>query len=381
MRRNLTDEPEEAERVEIEGSWKADRDGAESGDIVGLHHWSDRVNRALVNCALRRGRLSLVVFLVAASVTFGSSSLARAEEDRWSFRVALGYVDAQGHDPHVLSVDGPANGSGAFRLETESDIGRYLGARYRRGQKWAWGADFSWFTGGQELSTRTLAAAADGAPVALEITDRVLVSTSPEEVLFFRRLGDTDMNAWTFDVYALRRLSRGPRGGFQLLVGVRNADFDNDNRFAAGIEDALGTRIDASSNYDRMIGPLVGLVLDREWGRSRFELILTQSVVQGDAELFAMRSDFIGPFVDGSEEIVARRDFRQPKSVTIPITDLHLRWSYPATEHLSYGLGLGISRWSDVSVPPGVRPTGGLDTLYESTIDFYGLQIAVAFGL
>lgn len=331
--------------------------------------------------ALARRQLSFVALIVAASVASGSSSPARAEDDRWSFRVGLSYVDVRGHDPQVLSVDGPASGSRAHSLETESDIGRYLGARYRRGEKWAWGADFSWFTGAQDLSNRTAAADADGPPVAFEITDREFVSSGPAQVVFFRRLGDTDMNAWTFDVYASRRLWRGPRGGLQVLLGVRNADFDNDNHFVAGIEDAGGARIDASSNYDRMIGPLAGLELDREWGRSHFTLTLAQSVVQGDAELSVGQSDFIGPFVDGSEEIVDQRDSRQTESVTIPITDLSVRWSYPASRRVSYGLGLGISRWSDVAVPPGVRPTGSLDTLYESTITFYGLVASVAFGL
>lgn len=330
--------------------------------------------------ALRRRQLSLGALLVAAGVTSELGSSARAEDDRWSFRVGLSYVDAGGHDPHVLSVDGPASGSGAHSLETESDIGRYLGVRHRSGEKWSWGADFSWFTGAQDLPARTAAADANGAPIVFEITDREFISSGPAQVVFFRRLGDTDMNAWTLDVYASRRLWRGPRGGLQLLLGVRNADFDNDNHFVAGIEGAGGARIDASSNYDRMIGPLAGLELDREWGRSHFTLTFTQSVVQGDAELSVGQSDFIGPFVDGSEEIVNQRDFRQSESVTIPITDLSVRWSYPASRRVTYGLGLGVSRWNDVAVPPGVRPTGSLDTLYESTITFYGLVAAVELG-
>lgn len=336
------------------------------------------MNRASHNRQVHM-RFPLVVLLVAASATSPLGGSARAEDDRWLVRVGPGYVDVQGHDPQILNVDGSATSRSAFRLETESDIGRHLAARYRRGEKWAWGADFSWFTGAQDLPTRT-AAGADGAPVVFEITDREFVSTSPEQVLFFRRLGDTDLNAWTFDVYASRRLWRGPHGRLQLLVGVRNADFDNDNRFVAGIEDAGGARVDASSNYDRMIGPLVGLELDRAWGKSQFALTLTQSVVQGDVELSVVQSDFSGPFIDGSEEIVNQRDFRQTKSVTIPITDLRVQWTYPATRRLSYGLGLGISRWSDVSVPPGVRPTGSLDTLYESTITLSGLFAGLEFG-
>lgn len=334
-----------------------------------------------MNRALARRPWLLVVLVVAAGAALGSSDSARAEDGRWTFRVALGYVDVDGHDPHVLRVDGPANGSGDLRLRTDSDIGRYLGARYRRGEKWAWGADFSWFTGAQALSDRTAAPVADGAPVVFEITDRVFVSSSPEQVLYFRRLGDTDMNAWAFDVYATRRLGRGSRGGLQLLLGVRNADFDNDNRLVAGIEETGGTRIDASSNYDRMIGPLVGLELDRAWGKSLFSLTLTQSVVQGDAELSVVQSEFIGPFVDGSEQIVDQRDFRRTKGVTIPITDLRIRWSYPATRRFTYEVGLGFSRWSDVSLPPGVRPTGSLDTLYQGTITFYGAQVGVALSL
>ena len=324
-------------------------------------------------------QLTLVVVLITISLTLGLDDSARADEDRWTLRLGLSYVSVGGHDPHVLTVD-DTSGAQAQKLETEAGTAPQLGLRYDRGKKWSWGADFRWFTGAQRLQFPSTAADAGGTPVNFEITERTFTSTGPGEVLFFERLGDTDMNAWTLDAYALRRLSSRSSGGLQLLLGLRNADFDTDTHFAAGLDTSGGSRIDASSNYSRMIGPLVGLVADRERGKNRFEVTLALSAVTGDAELSSMLTDFTGIFTPDSEDIVAQRDFRQSKSVTIPMADLNIRWGYAATEWVAFSLGLGFSHWSDVAVPPGVRPTGTLETLYESSITFSDLSAAVEFS-
>jgi hypothetical protein len=304
--------------------------------------------------------------LLATCLGLGLNGSAAADDGPWRLRLALDYVDVGGHDPQVLVVDD--GGSRSHSLETESGLGYGLGLRHEGGEKWNWGGSFRWFTGAQELRVPNAAAGAGAGPVTFRMTEREFASNGPAEVLFFERLGDTDMNAWTFDLYALRRLSRSPNGGVWLLLGVRNADFDNDTHFVVGLEGVEGTRLDASSNYTRMIGPLVGLVLDHERGRSAFELTLALSVVGGDVELEATLFDFAGAFMDPEAMYTPQETFNDTKSVTIPIAGLGARWTYAMSDWIALGLGLDVSYWSDVSVPPGVRPGGRLDTLYESSI-------------
>jgi len=313
------------------------------------------------------------VFALCLLFLFGAAP--RADAADWILRVEPVYVDVQGHDPNVVNASGSAGGSGALNLETDSNTGYHFELRRKNSaKKWGWGLDFFWFTGAQKVPRHTAAADAGGSPVVFEIADGSFTSTSPGEVLYLERLEDTDMNAWTADVYALRNLSAR---GLQLLLGVRNADFDNDNHAVVGIEGVGGTRIDASSNYGRMLGPIVGILVGRERGKNRFEFSLTQSVVQGDADLSAMQSDFLGPFSGDSQEFTAQREFSSPKSVSIPITDLRARWSYAASQRVAFGLGATISLWTDVSVPPGVQATGSLNTPREASITLVGLVVAV----
>jgi hypothetical protein len=303
-----------------------------------------------------------------------SPTPAAADESPWRLRFEPVFVDVGGHDPPLVGT-----GSGTLDLETDSGVGYHFELRRDRRQRWGWGVDFFWYTGTQNV-TRQTASGDAGSPVTWDIADGTFTSSSPDEVLFAERLTDTDLNAWTVDLYALRTLSSTDRGAVQLLFGVRNADFDNDTRAVVGIEATGGTRIDASSNYGRMIGPLVGIGLDRTRGKHRFELTLTQSAVTGDAELNAAQSDFVGDFAGESQEFTAIRSFSRPKSVTIPITELRARWSHALTPVVALGLGAHVSAWIDVAIPPGVRPDGSLDTTCEETITYSGVVAAIEFG-
>jgi hypothetical protein len=269
-------------------------------------------------------------------------------------------------------VVGTGGGADPVLLETDSGVGYHFEARRQTDARWGWGVDFFWFTGAQNSIGRQ-ASGEPGAAVHFDLTGSRFSSGSSSEVLFFERLEDTDMNAWTADAYASWRLSERPEGTLRLFFGVRNADFDNDNRAVAGLAGLRGTRIDASSNYGRMIGPIVGLIAHRSWARSRVEAVLAQAVVQGDVDLSGMQSDFVGAFAGEAQDFTEIRSFSRSESVTIPITDLRLRWTWSTTPRTAVGLGASVSRWTDVSVPPGVRPGGELETLYETSITFSGL--------
>lgn len=320
--------------------------------------------------------IRFAVALIAAIVATVPADRARADDAAWLVRVEPLYIDVQGHDPHVLDVRSGAGGVEAVDLQTESGVGYHFELRRDGRGRWGWGLDFFWFTGTQDTAPREGSGTA-GAPLSFDIAEGGVASSSPDEVIFFQRREDTDMNAWTADFYATRRLSADPDGSWRLLFGLRNADFDNDNRSVVGFLGVGGTRVDASSNYSRMIGPLVGVVGERAWGRARVEAVLTQSVVQGDIDLSASQSDYLGAFVEESEDFTAVRSFSRSDTASISITDLRLRWTWSVSRSLAFGLGANVSHWSGVPVPPGVSPSGNLDTLAESSITFTGLLATV----
>jgi hypothetical protein len=175
----------------------------------------------------------------------------------------------------------------------------------------------------------------------------------------------------------------------RIQLGLRNADFDNDYRAVVGIVDSGGRRIDASSNYGRLMGPLVGLVGEIDQGRGHFKWYIGQSLVFGEAELTHRARDFSGPLetavpIEG-EIATAFADigFRALQDVAIPITEFRLGWSYRLTRRLELGAGMNVSAWWDVPVPPGVVPSaaGGSTQLLENTIVYSGLSgtLEIAF--
>ena len=203
------------------------------------------------------------------------------------------------------------------------------------------------------------------------LANRIYFSSSPDEVLFFNVLEDTDLAIWTADLYARRTLAEGDDSSISLVFGLRVGDFDNDYRAITGIEGRGGTRQDASSNYGAMTGPLVGLVADGRRGKHTFQGYLSQSVLLGEAGLATRTRDFVGPF-SAEPSFVIEETFDHVQDVAIPISELRLDWRYQVTRRLSLGLGVNASTWWDVPVPPGVLPGGG-PKLHENTIVFYGL--------
>jgi hypothetical protein len=311
-----------------------------------------------------------------------SHGIAR-DEARWTTAVEPMIMDAYGHDQHVLTVHRIDLGSTprsdnktAVHLDTDQGPA-YRGKVERQGERWSWGADFLWFNSGQNAADRTAAGGGPLDQVAFEVADRTFTSSGPGEVLFYGIIEDTDLAIWTLDVYAARTLAETPESRFRLLFGLRNADFDNDYRAVVGVEGSAGSRLDASSNYDRMMGPLIAFTGDAQVGKSSFYGYLGQSVVLGNAELSGMSREFIGPFGE-APAFTDQETFSRLEDVAIPITELRVQWTYDVTRRLSLGLGADASAWWDLRVPPGVVPVAdGDEALHENTIVFFGLLGAV----
>jgi hypothetical protein len=309
------------------------------------------------------------------------ASSGAAEDGRWSVQLEGVYTDAGGHDPQVFTIHEIDLASGVDRstgtlLETESDLGFRLRGEYSRGA-WTWGfASWTFYT---EQSTPEVSRSADGGTtLALEVPGSTFVSSGPDDVLFYRVLEDTSVQTWTFDLYATRRLVESPGGSLGVQFGVRFADFDNDYRTTAGAEGVEGVRFDASSNYGRMTGPLVGLVGDVKTGRSTLRGSLSQAVILGDADLSMQMREYVGPFGE-SPEFVSETTFATKTDAVIPVTELQIEWIYPVWSHLGLGVGLSATAWWDVPVPPGVSVSGEINALSENTIVYVGLSGIVRF--
>jgi hypothetical protein len=313
---------------------------------------------------------------------------AQAEDGQWTLSVQPMLMDAYGHDQHVLTVhELDLDATPRLDRKTAVDLDTDNGPAYRgtvgyQRTGWGWGLDFLWFNGSQDAADRSAAGEGPSGAidqVAFEVADRTFTSTGPGQVLFYGIIEDTDLTAWTLDLYATRALAETSRTNLRLLLGLRNADFDNDYRAVVGIQGAAGSRLDASSNYDRMMGPLLGLTGTGRVGKSTIEGYLGQSVVFGDAELTSSSREFTGPFTE-TPAFFAQERFSELQEVAIPITELRLQWTYGITDRWSFGVGAETSVWWDVQVPPGVIPApGGDQTLHENTIAFFGLAGSLRF--
>ena len=342
----------------------------DSSDLAGAR---SRRPRGIAGTIL--GRIVLALLVVGAS-----GAPAQTLDERWSFELGALFTDAYGHDQHVLTIHEIAAGSqvvseSGVTLDTGATTGYHGEFQYAR-DVWGLGIDFFFITLGQKAS-RGAAADGSGASVVFEVADASFMSTGPGEVLYFDVLEDTDINAWTLDFYGTRALAGSGERGIDFRFGLRIADFDNDYRAVVGIENVGGRRLDASSNYGAMLGPLVGVTGRFERGRNTFEGYVGQSVVLGEAELSNMRREFSGPFV-AEPDYTSEESFHAMYDIAIPMTDVRLEWHYRLSRMISLGLGAHASAWWDVSVPPGVIPVeGGDDVLHENTIVFYGLAALV----
>lgn len=331
---------------------------------------------------LATATLALAAALAMALLATGP---ARAGEGEWTLQFEPMVMTAYGHDQHVLTIHEfdlfstvQTDDKTAVNLETDSGPAYRGEFRYTRGQ-WGLGLDFFWFSTTQDAADRTAAANFQGPihQIDFEIADRSFSSFDPRQVLFYSVLEDTDLAAWTLDLYGLRTLAEKPESAIHLLFGIRFGDFDNDYRAVVGVQDVRGARLDASSNYGLMMGPMVALAGDVTRGRNTLTAHLGQSVLIGSAELTRMTREFTGPFGE-DPFFVIRETFRKDQDVAIPITEFRLKWSYRLTDRLAFGAGAHTSAWWDVSVPPGIIPIiDGDEVLHENTIVFFGLLAAL----
>lgn len=311
---------------------------------------------------------------------------ACAAAAEWSLLLEPMYMDAYGHDPHVLTIhefdldSTPTLATSTpVTLDTEAGPGFRLELQYNTADEWGLGLDFFWFSASQGRESRTAAAGDSSASdqIIFEIADRSVTSSGPGEVLQFSVLEDTDVATWTADLYGLKSLGETPQSSLDLQFGVRSADFDNDFHSAVALEGVSGSLIDASSNYSRMTGPLVGLSGEVRFGKHAVRGYIGQSVVFGTVELNNTIRDFVGP-LSAAPTVVSQQSFGKDQDVAIPITEFRINWLYPVSRHLSLGLSANSSVWWDVPVPPGVIPIpGGDQVFHENTIVYFGLAVAV----
>jgi hypothetical protein len=310
---------------------------------------------------------------------------AQAGDGEWLVRFEPVFMEAYGHDQHVLTVHRfdydptpMTNDRSAVSLDTDGGLAYRARFQYSRG-RWNWGAEGLVFLTSQDTPVRTAAAGGGVDEVVYEVADRSFVSSAPDETLYYRVLEDTDLQMWTVDLFAERVLVNMQEGACRVLFGLRLGDFDNDYRAVAGIEGVEGRRFDASSNYDLMMGPVLGMSAEFRRGRQTIRGTFNQSLLLGEAELTGMSGDFTGPFSE-MVPFTSRERVATMRDVAIPVTELRIRWAYGLTGHLTLGAGIETAVWWDVSVPPGVIPVeDGNDALHENTIVLYGMSVSAEY--
>jgi len=295
----------------------------------------------------------------------------------WALRFDAPWVDVGGHDQHALTIrNRDTSGTPAFETGAAIDVVwpsalNYGFAVKRLEHGSGWGFDFFYYGVTADGLRRTAAGSATN-EVTFAASDQSYSSTDPATVLYYDLREDNRLEAWTADVYYQRTLV----AGLELQFGLRFADFDNDHLSVLGIEGVEGTFLETSSNYPRMMGPLVGITGALGEGKSRIEAYLGQSLVAGRASLKYGSEHFTGtpaaPTVDDS------RFFSDFVDVVIPISELRLRYTYRLTDQLSLGTGLAGQAWWDVQVPPGVIPDpNASQALQENTVVFYSVLASV----
>jgi hypothetical protein len=332
----------------------------------------------------RRSRRADRVALGAALALAAAAGPAHAD---WSVEVQPMFMEIYGHDQHVVTVHrtdpgGTFDDKTAVLLDTDSELQYRTEIRWTR-PNWTWGLDFLWVRASQSAGPLTANAGGGGEEVVFEVADQGFASTGPNQVLFYNVLEDTTIESWTLDLYGLRTVAETPATTLRLQLGIRSADFDNDYRSVVGLRDVGGTRLDASSNYDRMTGPLVGLLGEVRFGKSTFEGYLGQSVVIGKVQLTGQSRQFTGTF-DFAEgfmpDFFAEEILRSGHDVAIPITEARLKWTRRLGEHFAFGAGINAAAWWDVPVPPGVVPgVDGDEALLENTLVFVGVLASVKY--
>jgi hypothetical protein len=326
-------------------------------------------------CRMRRLASGLAGVLTVSPAAGGLA--AQTTSPGWTVSVEPLRVDPRGHDQHVLTVNrqdlaDPVMSSTAVALDTRSGAA-YRGALAYRGGLWSVGATFFWFTTSQATGDPTSAAPDGSEVVVFEVADRAFTSTGPAEILFHRILEDTEVATWTLDLYGSRTVGETRTARVEVRGGVRFADFDNDYRALAGLEGVGGVRFDASSNYGRMVGPLVAATADWRRGDLSVSAGLGQAVVLGEAELTRVLRDFAGPST-GQLTFTTSDRFEASQDIAVPISDVRLSLVYRLLDNIALLASAQASVWWDVAVPPGVLPTvGGNGPLLENTIVYTGL--------
>ena len=317
--------------------------------------------------------LPAVVVILAAVMT----APAQAQRSGLRIRLEPTWLNPYGHDQHVLTIHQvtlapPADHKTAITLDSQEAWSYVGGLEYSSGP-WTWGLDFFWFDTKQQHPGVSLAAGEGADAVQFEVADLSFLSSNSSEVLFYRVLEDTELALWTLDAYAVRTLGQSGGGHLGLQFGVRFADFDNDYRAIAGLEGSNGLRIDASSNYGRMTGPLVGLRGGLAGDRVDLEGSLSQSVVIGEPALEMLSRQFTGPA--DSPTFTTQEIFETTQDIAIPISELRIKATFRLLDQVSLGGGVMASVWWDVAVPPGIIPVpGGDQVLHENTLVFFGLM-------
>lgn len=329
------------------------------------------------------GGRGISISSILAALLVLAAGPALAGDGEWTIRFEPVYMEVYGHDQHVLYVeardlDADLRPTEATAINLDTDGGLAYRARFQYSRdRWNWGVDGMIFLTSQDAPSRTESPSGDVDQIRYEFADYIFYA-GPGETAYFRVLEDTDLQMWTLDLFGERTMYERGNGVIRMLLGLRLGDFDNDFHGVAG-DDGDGTLVDASSNYDLMMGPVVGATAEYRFGKQSIHGYAGQSVLLGEAELTNVTRYFNGPFGE-SPEFYYRHEFGFIEDVAIPVTEFRIKWGYDLTRHLTLGAGFESGIWWEVPVPPGVIPDWtDSRMLDENTIVLFGLSVSARY--
>jgi hypothetical protein len=178
-------------------------------------------------------------------------------------------------------------------------------------------------------------------------------------------LSDEHFKMGSAQIYAFGRVAQGERNTLELTGGLRFgwlSDTPTESLFLREGTSIRAFRHGAVMETDLLTGPELGLRARARFGRHRLEGAFSQAMVYGNADHRALFTE------DQDGEKRARTEFRTEQTVTVPITELRVGWSWNAWRNLSIGAGILFSAWWDIPVgtigqTPVTSPQLGKETL------------------
>jgi len=332
--------------------------------------------------ASRRELFGYAALVWIAGLTAGYPSEA-APVTGWSVQLDPMFMAVFGNDIGVAAVTriSPTQTSTeGVDMEMDPDFAIRGEVQYMA-HRWGFGASGFWFNpNGEVENTQDLG----GSNVLSIASSNLVLNAAPGGPNRLRYSANSELNVWSADFYGIRTLAETEESHVQMLFGVKIGDLSGEfsergeqGTFAGGVFTPTAIHTNrANSNWDILVGPLVGVSGDARYDKHRLKGFLQQSLLLGEAAV--SRREANDTNADG---VVDTTDtFDSTNNCGVPVTEFGFKYLYDVTENVALGLGGYASVWWDAPTAPGADfSASGFagNSLNEQTLVFIGGSASV----